>query len=200
MQAMTTNPGYWTGMHRSNSMKRPVDCLDQVVSTLGEPVAIPPEVDWGGVHEQLGTALPGDYRRFVDRFGAGWVGALRIFAPDAPVASFDLFRLVGHVTEDTTEYRASTTPTFRGPYHPQEGGLIAWGEMDGMHFFWNPAGEDPDEWPVMISSRRWSMTFRPESSFTRFLVDYLAGEDAEDSGAPLLSPDQGVGVRFVPAS
>jgi hypothetical protein len=52
----------------------------------------------------------------------------------------------------------------------------------------------------MISDPSWLMTFKPDSSFTRSLVDYLGGEDVEDSGAPLLFPEEGVGVRFVPAS
>jgi hypothetical protein len=196
---MTTYRGYWTGMHRPAVMKRPLDCLDDVVTALGEPGSPAPEVDWDDVHRRLGITLPGDYRRFVDRFGAGWVGALRVYAPDAPVASFDLFGLVDRVAEQTTEFRASTTPPFPGPYHPQEGGLVAWGEMDDMYFFWNPADDDPDGWPVMISDPSWLMTFKPNRSFSRFLADYLAGEKA-GKGAPLLSPDEGVGARFVPAS
>ncbi|TQM80192.1 hypothetical protein FHX81_2520 [Saccharothrix saharensis] len=190
---------YWTEMHQPASMKRPLDCFEQVAAVLGEPGAPAPEVDWDEVRQQLGVAPPADYRRFVDRFGAGWVGALRVFAPRASTPSFDLFRQVERVTELTTEFRGSTTPTFPGPYHPQEGGLIVWGEMDGLHFFWNPAGADPDAWPVMISDESWLMTFTPDKSFTLFLADYLAGKNA-GSGAPLLSPDEGVGVRFVPAS
>lgn len=191
--------GYWTEMHRPDSMKRPLDCFDEVAAVLGAPAAPAPEVDWDEVRQRLGIGLPADYRRFVDRFGAGWVGALRVFAPCAATPSFDLFGQIERVTELTTEFRASTTPTFPGPYHPQEGGLIAWGEMDGMYFFWNPAGDDPDAWPVMISDPSWMMNFKPRKSFSLFLADYLAGKNA-GSGAPLRSPDEGVGARFVPAS
>ncbi|MEU4764329.1 hypothetical protein AB0H12_13815 [Actinosynnema sp. NPDC023794] len=195
---MFTYRDYWVGMHRPSGMKRPLDCLDEVAAALGVPDPPAAAVAWDDVRQRLGIGLPGDYRRFVDRYGAGRAGALRVFAPGASTPSFDLFRQLERVSEETTEFRASTTPTFPGPYHPQEGGLIAWGEMDGLHFFWNPVGDDPDAWPVMISDPSWLMTFKPNKSFSRFLADHLAGKNA-GSGAPLLSPEEGVGVRFVPA-
>jgi hypothetical protein len=195
-----TSPNYWIRLHRPHRMEQPVDCVDQVVGIVGEQAEAAPEHDWNTVQERLGTPLPADYRRFVDRFGAGTVGALRVFVPDVAAPEFDLFGLVERVGREAEVFRASTTPKFGGPYHPQRGGLIPWGEMDGgLYFFWIPAGDDPDVWPVAISDPSWMGTYMPDKSFSRFLADYMAGKDA-GSGAPLLSPEQGVGVRFVPAS
>ncbi|MEV8443464.1 hypothetical protein AB0425_39340 [Actinosynnema sp. NPDC051121] len=195
-----TSPNYWIRLHRPHRMEQPLDCVDQLAGILDEPASAGPGSDWGVVGERLGAALPADYRRFIDKFGAGTVGALRVFAPDAPAPEFDLFGLVERVGREAEEFRASTMPEFGGPYHPQRGGLIPWGEMDGgLYFSWIPAGPDPDVWPVAISDPSWLGTYMPDKSFSLFLADYLAGKNA-GSGAPLLSPDEGVGARFVPAS
>lgn len=38
-------------------------------------------VDWSAVESELGTALPSDYKEFVDWFGACWIQHLNVCAP-----------------------------------------------------------------------------------------------------------------------
>ncbi|HET9141701.1 hypothetical protein [Actinophytocola sp.] len=40
--------------------------------------------EWDGTEQRLGAPLPGDYKSFVEAFGAGTVSDLTIAAPDAP--------------------------------------------------------------------------------------------------------------------
>lgn len=197
---MMINPKYWVTAHRASVMRRnPFDSVERLTEVPGVPASAPPAQDWAAVEERLGSALPADYRRFVDRFGAGRLGGIRVCAPGAPTSEFDLFDLVDRVRAQAEAFRPTTEPPFNAPFHPQEGGLVPWGEMDGgITFFWCPVGDDHDAWPVIVSDPSWLAWYRPYLSFSTFLADYLVAPTGLVRGVQL--PPAGAGARFEPAS
>jgi len=55
------------------------DALDRLISILtpsAEPTFVPSATDWDRVEAELGTRLPGDFRRFVDIYGSGDINDL----------------------------------------------------------------------------------------------------------------------------
>ncbi|MEU5216591.1 hypothetical protein AB0G79_10380 [Streptomyces sp. NPDC020807] len=81
-----------------------------------------PDVDWAETESRLGTALPSDYRRMVETFGEG---------------AFDGF--LGLNQEPWTSLR--------------EDGLLIWASTEHENLYcWRTDGDDPDRWPVVISS------------------------------------------------
>ncbi|MFD4673046.1 SMI1/KNR4 family protein [Lentzea sp. NPDC058450] len=195
------NPDYWVRAHMAFFMKDyPLDSVDLLAEMVGEPAVAPPLQDWEAVEARLGTTLPRDYRRLVDRFGAGQFGSIRVFAPDALAAEYDLFALVDRIQAQAEEFRPTTEPPFNAPFHPQEGGLVPWGEMDGgFTFFWKPT-KDTDARPVVVSDPSWLAWYQPCRSASTFVADHLRSPTGELDGIELLSADAGVGSRFVPAT
>ena len=169
------NPQYWTTDHRASVMRRrPLDSVELLTEAAGAPTTVPSAQDWAAVEERLGSALPADYKRFADRFGAGQWGGIRVCAPNAPTPEYDLFDLVHRVVAQAEAFRPTTKPPFNAPFHPQKGGLVPWGELDGgFTFFWSPAGDDPDAWPVVVPHPSWLAWYQPYLSFSTFLADYL---------------------------
>jgi hypothetical protein len=164
----------------------------------GVPENTPTAQDWAAVEDRLGSTLPADYKRFVDHVGAGQLGGVRVCVPNAPAVEYDLFTLVDRVTAQAEAFRPTTSPPFNAPFHPQEGGLVPWGELDGgFTFFWSPAGDHPDAWPVVVSDPSWLAWYQPYLSFSTFLADYLDSPTGLVRGVQL--PPAGTGVRFVPA-
>jgi hypothetical protein len=192
------NPQYWVTDHRASVMRRnPLDSVDRLIEVPGVPAVAPSPQDWAAVESRLGSTVPADYKRFVDRAGAGQLAGIRISAPGASVPEYDLFDLVERVTAQAEAFRPTTQPPFNAPFHPQEGGLVPWGEMDGgFTFFWAPAGDDPDAWPVYVSDPSWLAWYEPYQSFSTFLAGYLDSPTGLVRGVKL--PPAGA-ATFVPA-
>lgn len=198
---IAVNPDYWVKGYMAFHMDEfLLDSVDRLVGRLGEQEIRPLQQDWVAVEERLGIALPNDYKRFIDKFGAGQLGAFRICAPGAPSVDYDLFALVDRVQTQAEEFRLTTEPPFNAPFHPQPGGLVPWGEMDGgFTFYWKPTS-DVDARPVVVSDPSWLAWYEPCRSFSTFLADYLESPTGEIAGIRLQPADAGVGVRFVVAS
>ncbi|MCX5388727.1 SMI1/KNR4 family protein [Streptomyces sp. NBC_00094] len=81
-----------------------------------------PDVDWAEVEARLGTALPGDYKRMVETFGAG---------------AFDGYLDLNQ--EPWTDLR-------------EDGLLIWAGTEHEDLYCWRVDGDDPDRWPVAVRS------------------------------------------------
>jgi hypothetical protein len=155
------------------------------------------ETDWAAVEAALGTALPGDYKRFVEAYGAGSIDDhLTVYAPDGPDAPAwaDLVRHNGEAEE-------SVRVDFGGPdndsgdwhlgdasqwdperrdvpswFEPGDN-LVAWGSTDnGDKLFWHvKPGVPADEWPVVFKEEGpyWE---RYGVGFSAALVGLLTGE------------------------
>ncbi|MEU5770079.1 hypothetical protein ABZ782_29635 [Streptomyces asoensis] len=81
-----------------------------------------PDVHWAETESRLGTALPSDYKRMVETFGAG---------------AFDGF--LGLNQEPWTHYR-------------EDGLLIWASTEHENLYCWRTEGDDPDRWPVVVRS------------------------------------------------
>ncbi|MEV4332821.1 hypothetical protein AB0K02_20145 [Streptomyces sp. NPDC049597] len=124
--------------------------VEGVVAVTGWDTSRVRTVDWAGVEARLGTALPGDYKRLVEIFGAGaFDGFLQLQIPDASSESGDIVR---H-TEWLGEWARTHGGRLWEPYevYPAPGGLLRWGTSEQAQFYWLTEGPDPDTWPVLVT-------------------------------------------------
>ncbi|POX60176.1 hypothetical protein C3492_28980 [Streptomyces sp. Ru62] len=100
-----------------------VDWMERLIRITGwtQP-AQRPDVDWTEVESRLGTALPSDYKRMVETFGAG---------------AFDGYLDLNQ--EPWTNLR-------------EDGLLVWAGTEHEDLYCWREDGDDPDRWPVVVRS------------------------------------------------
>jgi hypothetical protein len=142
---------------------------------IGPPPAPPPTTDWGAVRERLGFGLPADYREFIDAYGPGTLGDIRITAPGAG-GVWDLFALVEEKYRQVRHL--PRTPGIDAPFYPEPGGLICWGETaGGLTCAWAPVRPDPEGWYGMIVPPR-LLGFETQAgiSFSAMLAEYVSDE------------------------
>ncbi|MGK5497752.1 SMI1/KNR4 family protein [Streptomyces sp. URMC 125] len=118
------------------------------------PAPLP--VDWAAVEGRLGLRLPADYKRLVSACGPLELGG-RLWL-HAPCERGERFEYGDWLWETHRECRIASrrTPPYQPPpFHPEPGGLLAWGETrDGVRLFWDTgAHDDPDRWPVVAHDR-----------------------------------------------
>lgn len=106
-----------------------------------------PVVDWVVVQERAGTALPRDYRAYVDRYGLGCLNRLLwVLHPDGRPGNLNLF--------DEWAWAADPAAA-RGlvpPPHPlgRLGGLLPCAvDEDSGTLYWHTAALDPDDWTLV---------------------------------------------------
>ena len=98
------------------------------------------------MHARLGFALPSDYRAFIDAYGPGTFGDIRIAAPGAP-GEMDLFALLGR---KYNQVRYLPRTELDPPYYPELGGTICCAETTGGYTCgWAPVRPVPDQWTVV---------------------------------------------------
>jgi len=136
---------FWLVLRQGLGGRRPVNDLAGLREVIGDPPAGVPEVDWQAVHARLGFELPSHYREFVDAYGPGTLGDIRIMAPGAP-GEMDLFALLERAHAQVRDLERTDSP----PFYPEPGGTVSWGETaDGWICGWAPVSADPDEWEVV---------------------------------------------------
>jgi hypothetical protein len=164
---------------------------------IGVPPAEAPAVDWDAVHSRLGLVLPSDYREFMDAYGPGTFGVIRIMAPGAP-DEWNLFALLEQRCAQLQG--AERYPPMDVPFYPEAGGVVSWGvTQDGRTLTWVPVGEDPDKWPVSLISanaRRSVDRLNSRTSFSALLLYYAEHDESRDLLSMAYPED--VEVRFTP--
>jgi hypothetical protein len=168
--------GFWAS-RQQRFRHPPVSEMAVLREHLGAPPAKVRPVDWGQVRSRLGMGLPADYREFIDTYGPGRLGDLRIMAPGAP-DDWDLFALLQRKYGQVRylERNSAGDP----PFHPEPGGTISWGETaDGWTCCWAPGEADPDAWNVVVlyptpNLRGYSLI--GGVSFSSALKRYILGE------------------------
>ncbi len=179
----------------------PVNEFATLRELIGPAPAGVRKVDWPAVQARLGCGLPSDYRGFVDTYGPGTFGDVRIAAPWAG-RDWDLFALL---ERKSAEVRGLTRHEWNTPIYPEPGGVISWGETTGGYTCgWAPTSPDPDQWSVvaiMPGMALGSFTFQPGLSFSAMLKEHK--EHAEEHPGldlgiiPPRDPSAG-NVRFTP--
>ncbi|MEU8773531.1 SMI1/KNR4 family protein [Streptomyces sp. NPDC048606] len=154
--------------------------LERLRELLGEPACwgwARPSL-WEAAEEHLGTALPPDYKAFLDLYGPGaFEGFLWI---DRPVdgSPEELERLWPTSGPGSHLEHPERRPF---PIHPDPGGLILWGGAeDGMGFYYFlPEEPDPADWRIVIQDEddNWEEAPGP---FTDFLLDLARGTSLVD--------------------
>ena len=167
---------------------RPANVIAELRGLIGPPPAEVSAVDWADVHVRAGFRLPADYREFVDAYGPGTLGDIRIMAPGQP-PEMDLFGLL-----DRKHAEASGALM---PFYPDPGGTVSWGETpSGYTCAWGPTDDDPDQWiAVVMDPPLLGYSTRADLSFSSLLADHVR----QDPGKTRLMRDPGAGpVTFTP--
>jgi hypothetical protein len=146
--------------------------LGDLVQLFGPPpVRDPSPDDWAEVEGYVGSALPGDFKAFLDTYGTGAIcGELVVFHPRGSSPLLDRMRKI-HESFGQSWRRDPDKYPFR--FHPAPGGLISWGyDYSGdEHFFW-PCDPDPDRWKIVTNINGTD----PEvfdGSFTDFVLAFI---------------------------
>jgi hypothetical protein len=134
------------------------------------------------VEARLQSALPHDYKAYIDIYGTGVIGYLvRPHNPFANAPLFDLFAQIEAITH-TRRFYAATFGADWCPYplYPELDGLLPWGNtLDGDTLFWHMRGPS-DSWPTIIAEVK-SKTFETfAGSMTEFLYDIIQGSFHSD--------------------
>jgi len=179
--------------------ERPVSEMAALRELIGASPTGVRAVDWAGVHARLGFRLPADYREFIDTYGPGTLGDIRIMAPGAP-GGMDLFELLEWKYAQVRD--ASRDLVFRPPFYPEPGGTVCWGEASGgWACGWAPGSADPDEWTVDIMPNANLASFSHEDglSFSAMLRHHAQQDASGLRGRllPLRDPPAGP-VTFTP--
>lgn len=149
--------------------------LDTLLSVLPSPL-VPRDpgrpTDWLAVEQALGTALPRDYKSFVNTFGSGEIGSfLEVFNPFATNHHVHLLTQVDRIVD-----ALSYDDLLPYPVHPEPGGTLPWGiTRNGDLLCWLTEG-DPDRWPVAIVNVRDTMYERYDDDMTTFVTKFVTGE------------------------
>ncbi|WP_049565148.1 SMI1/KNR4 family protein [Streptomyces sp. SBT349] len=144
--------------------------LDKLKAWLGEPEhwgRARPRL-WEASERYLGVRLPSDYKAFLDLYGPGAVdGYLSLHRPTG-TARAEQERLWS--CETWRRARRSAPGLFPYPFHPEEGGLIAWGyDEHGGSYFFLAREPDPDQWGIVAAGEEGEW-YETAGTFTDFLV------------------------------
>jgi len=194
-------PDFWLRrLRKVDWQKLPVNELAAVRQLAGPPPPRVRPVDWAGVHARLGFALPADYRAFIDAYGPGTFGDIRIAAPGAP-GEMDLFAVLDR---KYTQVRSLPRGEWDPPYYPEPGGAVCCAETTGGYTCaWAPVRPDPDQWTVVAITPTPALNthrLRANLSFTTTLKQHAEQKPGMQGGLlPRRHPSAGP-VTFTPCT
>jgi hypothetical protein len=128
--------------------------LDELQAMLGEPRPRHSHPDdWKEVEQHTGSALPGDFKAFLDAYGSGVVsGELVVFHPHGSSPLLQRMRQTHQMFGERRDEALGRGDEdhFPYPFHPSPGGLISWGyDYSGNEYFFLPCDPDPDLWKIV---------------------------------------------------
>ncbi|MCX4745194.1 SMI1/KNR4 family protein [Kitasatospora sp. NBC_01287] len=158
--------------------------LDELQALLGAPAHRLLDADsWSDIEQHLGSALPSDFKAFLDVYGSGVIsGELVVFHPRG---SSPLLTRMTKIHQTFSERRGKAldrddSQHFPYAFHPEPGGLISWGyDHSGDEHFFLPCDPDPDRWKIvtMIHEEGCETFDGPFSSFALAFVKRLLDVD-----------------------
>ncbi|MFF4900584.1 hypothetical protein [Streptomyces sp. NPDC001068] len=129
--------------------------LDELQALLGAPPARRQSnpTDWDEVERHMGSALPSDFKGFLDVYGSGVIsGELVVFHPSGSSPLLERMRKTHQRFTGRRDRALSRGDSEHMPYpfHPASGGLISWGyDYGGDEHFFLPRDPDPDRWKIV---------------------------------------------------
>lgn len=133
--------------------------------------------DWAEIEQAIGTALPSDYKDFVETFGTGRIGDF--VSVHNPFSQLSLTNLESMIEYTCMVLQAILeTPGRSLPFgiHPDSPGLLSWGKDDnGTDYYWYTDGA-PDDWPCVVLELQGKKWQRFDMPMTDFLAQAFAGE------------------------
>ncbi|HET6815165.1 MAG TPA: hypothetical protein VFJ69_14380 [Actinomycetota bacterium] len=155
-----------------------------MLERLGE--LLPPPADplepgrpdgWPAVERSLGTALPGDFKAFTERYGSGTVDAfLYLFNPFTAGQDGNLLVEKDRVLAAYGQTRARFPDRLPLPAFPEPGGVLPVGRTEnGDELYWVTDGQ-PDGWPVVLVASRAALQEVHPMSVTGFLAALAANQ------------------------
>ncbi|GAA1236804.1 hypothetical protein GCM10009665_28730 [Kitasatospora nipponensis] len=160
--------------------------LNDLVQLLGPPPIRDASCDdWAAVEDYVGSALPRDFKAFLDTYGTGTIcGELVVFHPRGTSPLLDRMRKI-HESFGQSWRRDSDEYPFR--FHPDPGGLISWGydHSGDEHFLW-PCDPDPDRWKIVtnINGTDPELFDGPFTDFVLAFVERLGDVDPQHGVDP----------------
>jgi hypothetical protein len=183
--------GCWLGLELTAEAQRaqrdeevaamPLEALISIAPPPENPSDPGKGKDWTEIETSLGTALPTDYKEFIDLFGTGELaGSIWVYNPFAVDQERNANNLLVRVREVLNIWRSRRTRTGDEGYpytlYPEPSGLLPWGHVDtGDELFWQTSG-DPEQWVVVVSEARGPGFERFEASMTGFLASRFSGK------------------------
>lgn len=148
--------------------------------------------NWAVVEQQLGTALPQDYKELVETYGGGvFDETIWILDPECPHAGANLLDQAKECAEILAKlWRVEPKP----PQLMQdaEAEVLPWAYIEGsgaLLYWLRRAGQSPDEWTVMFNEGRGPEWEYHPTQCTPFLLSVLTGE-ADTVYFPDFPPDE----------
>lgn len=158
----------------------PIQDLLAVCSPPARVVDRPSLEQWAALEQQVGRALPPDYKALLDLFGSGAFGSYEeggaffdlIFtlSPGCTRDDLDAFALMLDLSEVIAEMKRQWPGDVPYPVWPEPGGLLYLGGTTTTHcIYWRTDGP-PDTWTVAICDRPCEAWFHWEGDLTSFLA------------------------------
>jgi len=135
-------------------------------------------VEWEAVEATVQTALPNDYKEFIQRYGTGKIDDfLWVLSPATNNSHLKLAQRKDAILRALREHRESLAGLGRKlPFaiFPEPGGLLPWGFTDNGDVCYWRTGSDPNTWRVVVNDGRGSMWEEFAGTMTEFLTALLS--------------------------
>ena len=163
-------------MSRARATPDPLARLRALAPPPAEPVEPADPRRWPAVEQELGTALPADYKALTAVYGSGRFDELlwlfSPFAPRGPGNLLDERRTTLDAYEQTRRRFPARLPL---PPFPEPGGLLPLGRSDnGNELYWLTEGA-PDAWGVVLFGGRSTDHEVHRLGVAAFLAGVLSG-------------------------
>ncbi|MFD8078785.1 SMI1/KNR4 family protein [Streptomyces sp. NPDC059718] len=147
--------------------------------------------NWDWLYERLGTPLPGEYVRLMERYGAGsWCGWLRFNMPFGE-GQYALVPWAEWYAETYQGQRAVFPEYHPLAVYPEPGGFLPFADsIDGDQLCWLTEGATPDDWPLIVVPRHADQGPPLDIDLTKTLLEWLRGRFATEGLPPLGRRDE----------
>jgi ankyrin repeat protein len=153
--------------------------LLKLVPPPESPMEVGSKSDWSRVERELGTALPSDYKQFVDRYGSGTFAKIfYIFNPFSTWTDYNLLEQLKQLRPYYEQEHQNDPSDYPYEVFPKRPGLLPWGhDTEGNEYLWlvGPPRTKADDWPVIFHEPRGNGFAQVRCSMTEYLARVLAG-------------------------